>query len=238
MTPGPDYHDQAQRYALRDLEGTDRLAFRAVAEGGWLAGRRVLDLGCGAGRSSRFLRALGNTVTGVDASGEMLVEARAADRDGIYLRHDATRPLPFASGAFDAFFSSWMLLELGEREAVAAVLAEAARVTRAGGIGVVIVNSEAFYRGDWRSCRVDFPENEPPLASGQRVRARLVPEGVYVSDFFWSEADYGGAFAEAGLELVETQRPLGREDDGVEWRDELRLAPYLVFRLRKPEVQT
>jgi SAM-dependent methyltransferase len=232
-----DDSERARLYALRDLEGTDRLAFRAVAEGRWLAGRRVLDLGCGAGRSSRFLRDLGNEVVGIDASGEMLNEARAADPDGTYLRHDATRPLPFAEAAFDAFFSSWMLLELGERGAVAATLAEAARVTRPGGIGVVIVNSEAFYRGDWLSCQVDYPENAAPLASGQRVRARLVPEGVEVSDFFWSEADYGRAFEEAGLELVETQRPLGREDDGVEWRDELHLGPYLVFRLLKPEAQ-
>lgn len=230
-----DYSEQASRYALRDLEGTDRLAFRAVAEGRWLAGRRVLDLGCGAGRSSRFLRELGNEVVGVDASGEMLNEARAADPEGTYLRHDATRPLPFAEAAFDAFFSSWMLLELGEWEAVAAAMAEAARVTRAGGIGLVIVNSEAFYRGDWLSCQVDFPENRAPLVSAQRVRARLVPEGVEVRDYFWSEADYGRAFAGAGLEIVETRRPLGREDDGVEWRDELHLAPYLVFRLLKPE---
>jgi len=232
-----DYSEQARLYALRDLRGTDRLAFRAVAEGGWLRGRRVLDLGCGAGRSSRFLRDLGNEVVGVDASGEMLEEARAAYPEGTYLRHDATGPLPFAGGAFDAFFSSWMLLELGEWDTVAAAMAEAARVTRPGGIGVVIVNSEAFYRGEWLSCEVDFPENEPPLASGRQVRARLVPEGVEVRDYFWREADYLRAFAEAGLELVETRRPLAREDDGVEWRDELRLAPYLVFRLRKPGAQ-
>lgn len=45
----------------------------------WL-GRRVLDLGCGTGASIRALSHLGYTMTGVDASAEMLAAARA-DRD-------------------------------------------------------------------------------------------------------------------------------------------------------------
>lgn len=45
----------------------------------WL-GRRVLDLGCGTGASIRALSNLGYTMTGVDASAEMLATPRA-DRD-------------------------------------------------------------------------------------------------------------------------------------------------------------
>jgi len=226
--------ERAARYALRGMAGTDRLAFRAAAGVSDLRAGRVLDLGCGAGRSSRFVRDLGATVVGVDASAAMLARARAVDPTGIYLQHDARRQLPLVDRAFDGFFTSWMLLELGEWNEIVAVAREAARAIRRDGHGVAIVNSEAFYRGHWLSCHVDFPENSPPLQSGQRVRALLVPEGVEVNDFFWSEEDYARAFVRVGLEIVDVLRPLGRPEDGVEWRDETRLAPYLVFRLRKP----
>ncbi len=41
--------------------------------------RRALDFGCGAGRSTRFLRGLGYDVTGVDISEPMLARARELD---------------------------------------------------------------------------------------------------------------------------------------------------------------
>ncbi|MCC6557719.1 MAG: methyltransferase domain-containing protein [Polyangiaceae bacterium] len=41
-------------------------------------GRRTLDIGCGEGRVSRDLKALGHTVEGVDASATMVALAREA----------------------------------------------------------------------------------------------------------------------------------------------------------------
>jgi len=46
--------------------------------------RRLLDLGCGSGEHSRFLKALGFTVTGVDASPAQVAAAREADPSGQY----------------------------------------------------------------------------------------------------------------------------------------------------------
>ena len=46
--------------------------------------RRVLDLGCGSGEHSRFLKSLGFEVTGVDASLAQLEAAWAADPKGQY----------------------------------------------------------------------------------------------------------------------------------------------------------
>ena len=53
---------------------------------------RVLDIGCGQGRMSRYLSRLGADVTGVDISAAMLDKARAAGPEGIaYVRADVTR---------------------------------------------------------------------------------------------------------------------------------------------------
>ena len=58
-TPGHDSsHDDINLPALRDL----------LPE----PGKRTLDLGCGEGRLSRFLRSLGHRVAGADASPTMV----------------------------------------------------------------------------------------------------------------------------------------------------------------------
>lgn len=52
--------------------------------------RQVLDLGCGSGEHTRFLKALGFEVTGVDASPSQLEAARRADPGGRYVQASLT----------------------------------------------------------------------------------------------------------------------------------------------------
>jgi len=135
--------------------------------------------------------------------------------------------------AFDLVFSSYVVLELPSRQALERLLSESVRVLKNNGHLIVITNTPEFYSGKWVSCEVDFSENQGPLRSGQVVRVRLVPEGVELFDYFWSDRDYKEAFSKVGLRLLEEHRPLGRVDDPVEWRDEARLAPYVVYVLQK-----
>lgn len=71
---------------------------------GLAPGRRVLDLGCGAGLGARQLLAAGAAdLVGLDAREEALSLARAADPgapEGRWRRHDLDQPLPFSDGAF------------------------------------------------------------------------------------------------------------------------------------------
>src|SRR5881398_3579130 len=62
-------------------------------------GRRTLDLGCGEGRLSRDLKALGHDVVGVDASPTMLAAAREAAPE-IELHVADAAELPFADASF------------------------------------------------------------------------------------------------------------------------------------------
>src|SRR6059058_1637942 len=63
-------------------------------------GRRTLDLGCGEGRLSRDLKALGHDVVGADASPTMLAAAFEVDPEIETHLSDAAA-LPFPDGAFD-----------------------------------------------------------------------------------------------------------------------------------------
>ena len=74
------YQDQARADAYAQLEfpGTYFLAFRDLPAlfHEHVRGRVALDFGCGTGRSTRFLRALGFSAIGVDVADSMLARAR------------------------------------------------------------------------------------------------------------------------------------------------------------------
>jgi hypothetical protein len=48
-------------------------------------------------------------------------------------------------------------------------------------------------------------------------------------DIRCSDAEYRRLYAEAGLAVVAEHRPLGREDDGVAWVRETRVAPWTIW---------
>jgi SAM-dependent methyltransferase len=77
---------------------------------GDVAGRRVLEVGCGAAAASRWLAGRGAAVVGVDISAGMLRHARAgAQRSGVrvpLVQADACA-LPFADASFDTAFTAF-----------------------------------------------------------------------------------------------------------------------------------
>jgi SAM-dependent methyltransferase len=92
-------------------------------------GDRVIDLGCGSGRSILWNAASGASFTGVDVSPFFAHEARAtAD-----LALGDLRRLPFADGAFTKAYALDVLEHLSP-EALDAMLAEAARILAPGGV--------------------------------------------------------------------------------------------------------
>jgi SAM-dependent methyltransferase len=72
---------------------------------GDLAGKRVLELGCGGGQWSMFLAREGVDVVGLDLSEAQLETARVLTADlGVPLVQGAAEAVPFADGSFDVVF--------------------------------------------------------------------------------------------------------------------------------------
>lgn len=105
-----DYRIDADRYL--DHESWIRPAFAKLGE---LAGRRVLDLGCGHGMAAVVLARLGATVTALELSADYLAEAAArAQANGVSLelvQCDAEQ-LPFPDGHFDRVWGNAILHHL------------------------------------------------------------------------------------------------------------------------------
>lgn len=98
-------------------------------------GRRTLDVGCGEGRVTRDLRALGHRVVGVDSSASMVAAAREADPGGEYVEADAAA-LPFGDGSADLAVAFMSLMDLDD---MAGSVRELGRVLEPGGLLVAAV---------------------------------------------------------------------------------------------------
>jgi ubiquinone/menaquinone biosynthesis C-methylase UbiE len=98
----PDFGRLAPRYdRLRPADDAWHEVLETIWEEGDLAGRRVLDVGCGTGRMAHELARRGAKVWGVDPSPEMLAEARARAGRRIGFKLGRAEALPFRDGWFD-----------------------------------------------------------------------------------------------------------------------------------------
>lgn len=145
----------------------------------------VLDLGCGAGRTTGDLARRGFQVTAIDLSRGLLAEARRRYPDLDFREMDATR-LDFPDASFDAAFFSYngidCIYPVAQRERC---MAEVHRVLKPGGVfllsshnwlGAVFSGGYLYLRGYANALRM--------LA--QQRGNRLLREG------FWLYRDEGG----------------------------------------------
>ena len=198
-----DYIDAVTTVGLWESERT--LMDRYVPRNG-----AVLDIGCGAGRTTVGLYEAGyRGVTGLDLSNTMIEAARctAAER-GLPIRFDVgdAASMPYADASFDgALFSAQGFMCIPGRERRLKVLHEASRVLRPGSHFVFTTHDRDSpdYTEFWREerARWDQGEQDPCLVEfGDLVVIdSRRPTYIYIP----SRADVRGLLADAGLIFVE-----------------------------------
>ena len=234
-TPFRNVYEDAQRaraYADLEFPGTYYLAFRDIPAllAKHVTGKAALDFGCGAGRSTRFLREQGFDVVGADISEAMLQEAARRDPTGSYVLLPPGDLRALAERCFDLVFCAFTFDNIPNRDARSDLFRQLARRLTAHGRIVNLVSAREIYLHEWLSFSTrDFPENKD-AGSGDKVRIVMldVPDRRPVEDIMWTEADYDEMFGAAGLQVLERHRPLGTEEDPFRWISEYSIAPWTI----------
>ncbi|MGH3505943.1 MAG: class I SAM-dependent methyltransferase [Nocardioidaceae bacterium] len=162
--------------------------------------RRVLDFGCGAGRTAQALRRHSEAVLGVDISAPMLEIARRLDESGScdFVLNDRPDLSAFGDGAFDLAYSSLVLQHLPP-EVARAFLGELGRVVRPGGAVVVQVATKPTASAKGWLFRV-APRRL--LRFGQR---RILGYPAPMRMHAITAGDVAAALAPHGLDVVATE---------------------------------
>jgi len=190
---------------------------------GDVAGRRVLEVGCGAAMCARWLTAAGADAVAVDLSGGMLRHARAANaRTGLrpgLIQADAAH-LPFGTAVFDVACSAFGAIPFTPD--LDAVFGEVARVLRPRGHWVFAVT---------HPMRWIFPDDPGP--EGLKVIQSYFDRRPYVEidargqatyvEYHRTLGDYVRALRRAGFvlqDLIEPEWPEGHERVWGQWGPE------------------
>jgi SAM-dependent methyltransferase len=134
-------------------------------------GKRVLDLGCGAGSGTRFLRAAGaSQVQGIEKREEALALARAADPEhaATYRQGDLNEPLPYADGELDVAICLEVLEHVSSQSEL---IAEIRRVLAPEGVAIISVPHEPFehFWEEMNGASNPYHEHVPDVAEFRRL---------------------------------------------------------------------
>jgi SAM-dependent methyltransferase len=223
----------AKLYGSLGIGGTTyQIGFDAIRELlGPVAGKVLLDFGCGAGRSAAFLTALGaGHVYGVDHDQDMIGEAESRGLAAVtFLHAEGTIPLPDAS--VDGAISANVFMEIRTQGQMRRACGEIARTLRPGGPFVLESTSPTAFGHTFRSYGYPY---RGPLRSGDTTACIVTtPDGqLVIEDTYWAEDDYTGALEHAGLTVAAIAYPLPRDPSA--WAtDEASVPPCIVIKAVK-----
>ncbi|WP_347957929.1 class I SAM-dependent methyltransferase [Gordonia aichiensis] len=189
-----DYHAEHGRFLGGDTPGgefvwgPERYREADAALLGEVAGRDVLEVGCGSAPCSRWLKARGANVIGLDLSIGMLrhgLQAMRLDTEPVPLVQAGAEHLPFADASFDIVCSSFGAVPFVADSA--RLMREAARVLRPGGRWVFATNHPM------RWMFLDDPG----------------PDGLVVQMSYFSRTPYSETDADGTVTYVEHHRTIG-----------------------------
>ena len=229
-------NQRAEAYAKLDFPGTYYLAYRDLPDiiGKHVKGKKAVDFGCGTGRSTRFLSNLGFDVLGIDISREMINRALQLDPKGTYQLVKNGDFSELQGDSYDLVLSVFTFDNIPTMDQKIRNFLALARLLKSTGTLVNLVSSPDIYIHEWASFSTkDFPENAH-AKSGERVRIIQtdIEDRRPVEDVICSDEDYRKIYDKTGLTVVETYKPLGRDDEPFSWVNETRIAPWVIYVLK------
>ncbi|HSP07735.1 MAG TPA: class I SAM-dependent methyltransferase [Acidobacteriota bacterium] len=228
----------ADAYSKLEFPGTYYLAYRDLPEilALYVTGTKAIDFGCGAGRSTRFLRKLGFDVTGIDISEEMIQKAQTLDPPGDYrLITDGDFSRLEAQG-YDLVLSAFTFDNVPTMETKVRLFTGIRGLLLPHGKMINLVSAPEIYLHEWASFSTRKYSENRAAKSGDEVRIinTAIADERPVVDILMTDEAYRDVYAKAGMEIVSVRKPLGRADEPFAWVNETTIAPWVIYVLQNP----
>jgi ubiquinone/menaquinone biosynthesis C-methylase UbiE len=229
--------EYAEAYAKLEFPGTYYLAYRDLPEiiSENIKGKKAIDFGCGTGRSTRFLQKLGFNTIGIDISEDMIKRAREIDPTGNYRLIEDGNLSQFKDNEFDLILSVFTFDNIPTMEKKVKIFSGLGSLLKSEGRLINLVSSPEIYMNEWASFSTkDFSENKF-AKSGDKVKIIVtdLDDKRPVEDIIWTDEYYQMVFKQAGLELVNTYKPLAKVDEPFNWINETTIPPWVIYVLKK-----
>lgn len=226
-------HARADAYSKLEFPGTYYLAYRDLpaAIRKHVIGTKALDFGCGAGRSTRFLRGLGFEAIGVDISEQMVAKARELDPSGEYHLVSDEGDFDLPTGELDLVLSAFTFDNIPTMGKKVKLFRCLRRLLKSTGRIVSLVSTPDIYIHEWASFSTKQFCSNFTAKTGDTVFTVMldVEDRRPVADVLWTHEDYLQVYAQAGLRLADSFKPLATEDEPFEWVSETTVAPWCVY---------
>jgi len=227
---------RAAAYDQLELGGTYHLAFRDLPAllSEHVVGDRAVDFGCGTGRSTRLLQALGFRTTGLDISAEMVTIARGRDPRGDYRVIEDGDFSSLTEGAVDLVLSAFTFDNIPGRERKVRLLTGLRRLLRPRGFFFNDTATTEIYTNEWVTFTTrEYPENADARCGDiVRIVTTDYDDSRPVQDILWPDESYRSVYRDAGLELERVERPMATGEEDVPWVSETSIAPWAIYVLR------
>ncbi|MFA4987772.1 MAG: methyltransferase domain-containing protein [Candidatus Brocadiia bacterium] len=175
---------------------------------GPVAGRRILDAGCGTGYLARQMASGGAQVLAIDLSPEMIRVARSKGGNIEYRECDCGTLAGVPDGVFDAVVSNYVLMDLPH---LGPAVRSMFRVLRPGGIAVAVFSHPCFSQGNATPVEgtdaVVYRWEQPYYEEHEQLDP---PWAHFKTTFIWFHRPlsvYWRAFRDAGFVVDELDEP-------------------------------
>ena len=197
-----------------------------------IAGKKILDFGCGNGKFSKYLHKFGAEVVGVDISEIQLSRAKKDNPQEIeyYIDTDPTVEEKYRE-YFDASVMIFVLCEISSKEVMASVLKRVHGLLKPN--AKLVVLNPNWDKSNGKDFLTHQMQYNPKLELGKGVTTILKGNPpIHIPDFYWSKALYLEMLEWVGFTDFEIHEPLA-PNDGTPWKDEKDFPPFLIIKATK-----
>jgi len=223
----------AEEYDSLYAAQTDwRLGYSAVKElleG--VAGKKILDYGCGPGKFSRRLNALGAIVTGVDSSENATLKAREKGGNIAYrvVQNDDISFIEKES--LDAAVANFVFCTMKTDEQIINISRQIYDKLKPNGYFVICDPHPDALGREYVSMKREKPEK---IEHGAPVKVQLIGMTAQFYDYWRPTKEYIRILSDAGFKVDEIREPTIADcPDEKFWKDERTHPPHIIIRAKK-----